>query len=182
VFAAVRTPDGIAASVAFWMMPAMKQYFVAPALMRLFSTSADARTRRATLVGLVAAVATVAPFLAWGWTPTLDGIFFQVRPSIGFRADSLSVSAALARATGWIVPWWMPLAAQCVGGALSYLWLRRCGLGGFLLASALALFASFLFGRQAFLNYYALVSVLLLLAALVFAVPDQSSSNARNMN
>ena len=183
VFAAVRTPDGIAASIAFWMMPAMKQYVVAPALIRLLSSLDDPRARRATLVGLLTAVATVVPFLAWGWTPTLDGIFFQVRPSIGFRADSLSLSAALAQATGWIVPWWMPLVAQCVAGALAYVWLRRCGLGGFLLASALALLASFLLGRQAFLNYYAFASMLLLLAALVFLrCNDQSSSNARNMN
>lgn len=169
VYAAARAPDGAAASIAFWMMPAMKQYVVAPALMRLLATFGDARKRRATMAGILAAAATVAPFLVWGWTATLDGILFQVRPSIGFRPDSLSVSAALARATGWIVPWWTPLAAQLLAGAVAFAWLRRCGLGGFLLASALALFASFLLGRQAFLNYYAFASALLLLAALVFA-------------
>ena len=169
VYAAARAPDGPAASIAFWMMPAMKQYVVAPALMRVFSTLGDSRKRRATIGGMLVAAATVAPFLIWGWTATLDGILFQVRPSIGFRPDSVSVSAAFARATGWIVPWWMPLAAQFVAGGVAFAWLRRRGLGGFLLASALALFASFLFGRQAFLNYYAFVSALLLLAALVFA-------------
>ena len=169
VYAAARAPDGAAASIAFWMMPAMKQYVVAPALMRLVSTLDDSRQRRATMFGTLVAAATVAPFLIWGWSATLDGILFQVRPSIGFRPDSLSVSAALAWATGWIVPWWTPLAAQLAAGAAAFAWLRRCGLGGFLLASALALFASFLFGRQAFLNYYAFVSALLLLAALVFA-------------
>jgi hypothetical protein len=137
--------------------------------MRLLSTLDDSRKRRATMFGTLVAAATVAPFLIWGRTATLDGILFQVRPSIGFRPDSLSVSAALAWATGWIVPWWTPLATQLVAGAVAFAWLRRCGLGGFLLASALALFASFLFGRQAFLNYYAFVSALLLLAALVFA-------------
>jgi hypothetical protein len=169
VYAAARAPDGAAASIAFWMMPAMKQYVVAPALMRLFSTLDDPRQRRATMAGMLVAAATAAPFLIWGWSATLDGILFQVRPSIGFRPDSLSVSAAFAWATGWIVPWWTPLAAQCVAGAAAFAWLRHRGLGGFLLASALALFASFLFGRQAFLNYYAFVSALLLLAALVFA-------------
>jgi hypothetical protein len=171
VYAAARAPDGAVASIAFWMMPAMKQYFVAPALMRLFSTFDDPRKRRATMAGMLVAAATAAPFLIWRWSATLDGILFQVRPSIGFRPDSLSVSAAFARATGWIVPWWTPLAAQCVAGAAAFTWLRHRGLGGFLLASALALVASFLFGRQAFLNYYAFVSALLLLAALVFASP-----------
>jgi len=173
VYAAARAPDGLAASLAFWMMPAMKQYVVAPAAMRLVWTLDHSRARRATIVGILAAAATVAPFLVWRFAATLDGILFQVRPSIGFREDSLSVSAAIARTIGWIVPWWMPLAAQLMVGACAYVRLRRHGIGGLLLASALALFASFLFGRQAFLNYYAFVSVLLLLAALMFAAPDR---------
>ena len=105
VYAAARAPDGWAASIAFWMMPAMKQYVVAPALMRVLSTLDQSRRRHATIAGMLVAAATVAPFLIWGWTATLDGILFQIRPSIGFRPDSLSVSAALAWATGWMVPW-----------------------------------------------------------------------------
>ena len=75
-----------------------------------------------------------------------------------------------------------PAAFPTVTRGFQNLWLRACGLGGFLLASALALFASFLFGRQAFLNYYAFVAVLLLLAAVVFAerLGDRSDNRSAN--
>ena len=56
-----------------------------------------------------------------------------------------------------------------LGRAFAYL--RNAGVGGLLLASAISLFAAFLLGTQAFLNYYHFVGILLLCSALVLARP-----------
>ena len=91
---------------------------------------------------------------------------FQVGPSVTFRPDSLSVTALAANVWGF-EPWhWLPEVTQLVVGAVAFARLRRHGLGGLLLASAIALFASFLVGTQAFLNYYYFVGALLVLAAV----------------
>jgi hypothetical protein len=69
---------------------------------------------------------------------------------------------------------WLGAVAQLVAGAVAWVMLRGRGLGGLLLASALSLLASFLFGTQAFANYYALAAALLLCAALVLARGDEA--------
>jgi hypothetical protein len=56
--------------------------------------------------------------------------------------------------------------------AAMFWWLRYSGLGGVLLASAVALFASFLVGTQAFANNYEFAAALLLFAALALARRD----------
>jgi hypothetical protein len=48
-------------------------------------------------------------------------------------------------------------------------------LSGLLLASALSLYATFLVGWQAFVNYYYFVGALLLLAAMVRASTDPAT-------
>jgi len=170
VYFSARTPDGTAPAIAFLLLPALKQYVVAPALIFLVDLWRR-RLYRALVIGVGAASSTVVPFMLWEWRPTLDGILFQVRPSVGFRADSLSLTALAWRITG-VEPWhWLPEATQLVVGATAFAYLRHLGAGGLLLASAISLFASFLLATQAFLNYYHFVSILLLCSALVLARP-----------
>jgi hypothetical protein len=170
-WAMTRRPFGIGAATAFLALPALKQYVFAPPLL-FAADSWRRRSWRPLVVGCAVALATVVPFLLWNWRATLDGIVFQVRPSIGFRSDSLSMTALVAALTG-IVPWhWLPEAAQLIAGAVAYWWLRGAGVAGLLLASAIAVDASFLLGTQAFSNYYAFVTVLLLTAAVFFARAD----------
>ena len=165
VYLAVRWPRGVGQGVAFLFLPALKQYVVAPVLM----FAADLHSRRLyrpLVVGTLVAAATVVPFVLTNARATVDGIVFQVNPSVAYRPDSISVTALAAGLLGF-EPWhWLPEAAQLVVGAAVFARLRRHGLGGLLLASAIALFASFLVGTQAFLNYYYFVGVLLLLAAI----------------
>ena len=63
----------------------------------------------------------------------------------------------------------LALIAQVVAAACLYPFVRREGVGGLLLASALSLLATFLVATQAFYNYYAFAAALLAFAALVFA-------------
>jgi hypothetical protein len=168
VYLSARTPDGTAPAIAFLLLPALKQYVVAPALLFLVDLWRR-RLYRALVIGVGVASLTVVPFVLWGWRPTLDGIFFQVRPSVGFRPDSLSLTASAQRIAG-VEPWhWLPEVTQLVVGATVFAYLRDAGVGGLLLASAISMFASFLLGTQAFLNYYHFVGILLLCSALVLA-------------
>jgi hypothetical protein len=168
VYLAVRWPNGAGTAIAFLLLPAIKQYVVAPALMCV----EDLRSRRLyrpLVAGTLVAAATVAPFLITNPRATLAGIVFQVGPSVAYRPDSISVATQAANLFGF-EPWhWLPEVTQLVVGALAFARLRRHGLGGLLLASAIALFASFLLGTQAFVNYYYFIGVLLLLTALVTA-------------
>ena len=58
---------------------------------------------------------------------------------------------------------------QFIVGGIAYWRLRRGGVAGLLLASAITLFATFLVAWQAFFNYYYFVTVLLVLGGLVLA-------------
>ena len=175
VFAIARQPRGVGAATTFLMLPALKQYVLAPPLM-FIADRARRHAWRPLLLAVVTAFVTVVPFLLWNWRATLDGIVFQVQPAIPFRADSLSLTAAFAAVFG-MTPWhWLPETAQIGVGAIAYWTLRDAGAAGLLLASAIAVDASFLFGTQAFANYYAFVTMLLLMASLLFARRDGSEA------
>ena len=61
---------------------------------------------------------------------------------------------------------------QLVVGGIAWWRLKDHGLSGLMLASALSLYATFLVGWQAFVNYYYFVGALLILAAIVRANTD----------
>ena len=164
VWSAARRVEGIGADITFMLLPALKQYVVAPAAIYV---AMRRNPWRASAVGAAVMAATAGPFLLADWRATLDGMFFILRAPIAFREDSVSLVAFVARLTSWTPPRWLGPAAQLVVGAVAYVRLRHEGLAGVLLASALALCASFLAGMQAFVNYYAFVVGLLLSSALV---------------
>jgi hypothetical protein len=60
-------------------------------------------------------------------------------------------------------------AVQLIVGGIAWWRLKDRGLSGLMLASALSLYATFLVGWQAFVNYYYFVGALLILAAIVRA-------------
>ena len=152
------------------MLPALKQYVVAPVL--LYAGVRPARVRWTTIAAAMAcAAATVVPFLIWNRDATVRGIVFQVRAQTAPRLSGDSL-AALGGLFGVVPPAWLSVVAQFVVAAVAYPRIRRHGVGGILLASALSLMATFLVGWQAFLNYYYFVMVLLLLAALALAAPE----------
>jgi hypothetical protein len=166
VYLAVRAPGGAGEAIAFFLLPSLKQYFVAPVLLYL----AAARTRLPALAaGMAVAAMTVVPFLLWNWRPTIEGMTTQMIAPYGPRLDSDSLVALMGAKTGIIVSRWVSVAVQLLVAAIAWARLRRHGLGGLLLASALALCATFLCGWQAFVNYYYLVSAMLVAAALLLS-------------
>jgi hypothetical protein len=168
VYLAVRAPDGAGQTVAFLLLPALKQYVVAPVLLFL----AIKRPRAsAVAIAVAIAAASVVPFLVWNWRPTVAGVVVQVLSPLEPRLDSLSLVALLGRVTGVYVSRWVSVVVQLMVAGIAYRKLERCGLTGVVLASALALYATFLTGWQAFMNHYYLVSEILLLSAMLCAAP-----------
>jgi hypothetical protein len=167
---AVIAPRGYGEAIGFLLLPAIKQYVAAPALLY-----AAMRGRPRTIAtGAAVAAATVAPFLLWNWRPTIDGILFFARTPPAFRVDSDSAAAIAAALTGVEAPATLPIITQFAVAALACRRLRDRGLAGLLLASALSLLASFLVAPQAFTNYYYFAGALLVLSALAAARPEQS--------
>jgi len=167
-YLAVRRPAGCGQAIAFFLLPALKQYMVAPVL--LFVGTRPPK-QRLSCIALAAAVAglTVLPFLLWNWRATLNGIVTQMIAPAAPRLDSTSFVAVVAVEAGISATRWLSIVVHFVAAGVAYAYLRRRGLGGVLLASALTLTATFLAGWQAFVNYYYLASVMLLSAAMALA-------------
>jgi hypothetical protein len=123
---------------------------------------------------------TVVPFIVWNWHATVEGMVFQMRAPTVPRLTATSPVALMAYLTGTFPPVWTSVALQLIAGALTYARLRGSGLGGLLLGSAVALFATFLGGWQAFVNYYYFVGMLLLLSAMTLAASPRSAALAAN--
>ena len=168
VYLAVRAPDGAGQTVAFLLLPALKQYVVAPVLLFL-----AIKRPRASAVAIAAtiAAASVVPFLIWNWRPTVAGVVVQMIAPLEPRLDSLSLVALLGRVDGRVRQPVGERRRPADGGRNRLREARAHGLAGVLLASALALYATFLTGWQAFTNYYYFVSEILLLAAMLCAAP-----------
>ena len=178
VYFRVRWPAGYAQAIAFLLLPALKQYVVVP--VALYVATRPRPAIRALIVGISVAAMTVVPFIVWNWQATVDGMVFQMRAPIEPRLTATSLVAFMASTTGRFPPVWTSVALQFIAGALAYARLRRSGLGGLLLGSALALFATFLGGWQASVNYYYFVGVLLLLSAMALAADPEGAALAAN--
>jgi hypothetical protein len=174
-YVAVRAPNGTGQTVAFLLLPALKQYVMAPVLLLL-----AIKRPRASAVGVAAAIAAASfvPFLIWDWRATVAGITVQMVAPVEPRLDSISLVALLGRLTGWYASRWLSVIVQGLVAGIAYVKLRRHGLAGVLLASALALLATFLTGWQAFMNYYYFVSEMLLLTAMVCAAQRSTMPRA----
>jgi len=168
VYLSVRQPRSVGAATALFLLPAIKQYVAAPPLMYLAMKSIRA-SRRRLIIGAAMAAATVVPFAVWQWQATLTGMVFQFFAQRLPRPDSHSLAAFLMVMTGRYPPRWVSVAAQFGVGGLAWLRVRQLGLGPWLIGSAVALFASFLVGWQAFVNYYSFVGSFLIFGAVALA-------------
>jgi hypothetical protein len=168
---AVRNPNGIGEAATFLLLPALKQYVVAPVILYLIR-SRNVVPPRAMVAGLTISAATVLPFLIWNWHATLFGMVFQMSAPTVPRLESTSLVALIGTTAGVYPGRWTSAVVQLAVGAIVWRRLPTHGLSGLLLASALSLYATFLVGWQAFVNYYYFVGALLILAALIRAAPD----------
>jgi hypothetical protein len=155
------------AAILLGLLCALKQYFILylPALMLL---------RGAWQTNLSLSMLTLAltylPFVLF----TREGMWAALvlhHVHNPFRPDSLSIPAFLSSAKIFVPTWLGPLLA------LASFWLLRLvrrGVAELVLASSVTLFCFFLFGRQAFANYYYLLNITILIA--LSAVQDSKTT------
>lgn len=161
-----RRPESPWPAAAYGYLLSLKQYLVYFVL-HLFMIE---RRWKALAAAAVTALLTLVPFLIWDPVSFYTyGVRFQIQTT--FRPDGLTIVALLYRLFGFTAGKW--LAALVGFGVAAYTYTRflRLGLTGYLLAVTLTTFSMFLFGSQAFCNYYYLVSVLCLFLLAVKARP-----------
>jgi hypothetical protein len=167
-----RGKDKLAAAL-LGLLFGLKQYFVLFAPLLLLRPGHPGR--RALLAAAVAA-ATIAPFALVDPTGIWRGLVAHHLAN-PFRTDSLSLPATLST-LGVIVPSWVGLATSVAPYALFVRGLRRDrNLAAVALVACLSLLCFFVFGRQAFCNYYYLVCGAALVA---LADTEQRTAHQRN--
>jgi hypothetical protein len=154
------------AIVSVLMLPTFKQYVIAPVVLCAARRPLGRNWRSWALAGAVAA-ATVLPFIAWNPEATLAGMVFQMRAPTHPRLTAISLPGLLASNGDLYPPIWVSGVAQLVVCGL--IAIRGLAMDGaaVLLGSAVALLATFMLGWQAFINYYAFIAGLLVIAAVV---------------
>ena len=172
VYFALENPKGIGQAATFLLLPALKQYVIAPTVLYLIRGRHTLRTRAVVAAGAIGA-ATVLPFLIWNWHATLAGMVFQMQAPTVPRLGSTSLVALMAATSGVYPGRWMSAVVQLIVGGVAWWRLKDHGVSGLMLASALSLYATFLVGWQAFVNYYYFVGALLIIAAVLRANIDE---------
>jgi heme/copper-type cytochrome/quinol oxidase subunit 4 len=161
-----RRRGSLAPAAAYGFMLSLKQYLVFFVL-HLFMIE---RRGKALTIAAVTGFLTCLPFLVWDPVSFYTyGVRFQLETA--FRPDGLTIVALFHRLFGLTAGKWL---AALVGLGVALYTYRRflpLGLVGYLLAVTLTTFSIFLFGSQAFCNYYYLVSVLCLFVFAVHARP-----------
>jgi hypothetical protein len=175
VYLALENPKGIGQAATFLLLPALKQYVVAPTVLYLIRGRQTIRPR--VIVGAMAiGAATVLPFLIWNWHATVYGMLFQMQAPKVPRLGSTSLVALMATTSGIYPGRWLSAVVQLIVGGIAWWRLKDQGLSGLMLASALSLYATFLVGWQAFVNYYYFIGALLILAAMLRADTDAAAA------
>jgi hypothetical protein len=138
-------------------MLSLKQYLVYFVL-HLFMIE---RRSRALAVAAVAGFLTIVPFLVWD-PPNFVTYAVRFQLETPFRQDGLTVISLFHRLFGFTAGKWLAGLVGLGVGVFAYYRFLPLGLVGYLFAVTLTTFSIFLFGSQAFCNYYYLVSVLCL--------------------
>ena len=168
-----RRPESLGAAAAYGYMLSLKQYLVYFVL-HLFMIE---RRGKALAVAAVTGILTCVPFLVWDPSSFLTyAVKFQLETP--FRPDGLTVVSLLYRLFGFTAGKWLAGLVGLAVALYTYRRFLRLGLLGYLFAVTLTTFSIFLFGSQAFCNYYYLVSVLCL---FLFAACARPSEPARSV-
>lgn len=117
------------------------------------------------LLGVGVAAATAVPFVLWDFDSFWEQAILFNFTKTGFREDSLSITSALYPLIGPVKK-----SLSVTVGAVVSLWtfwaMRNKGLSGYCSAVTISTFAMFVFGSQAFCNYYYFVGGLMLFTLL----------------
>lgn len=166
-------PAGPQADIWFAALLVIKQYlvFMGLPLFMLYGFN----WKRYALTALVC-IFIIAPFVIW------NPVEFYRRNVLHFfqlpiQTDALSLTSYFWE-RGILIPRWIsPVAAAMVSFGAGWR-LRRFSLLGYLHTIILTFFTLFLFGQQAFANYYYLISFMQM-AALIFFILSQTTSASR---
>lgn len=165
--------------LALGMLFASKQYAVSfvPVLW-----SVGRRTGWSTVL-LAAAAGTAVAGVFFVWDPgafirsTIDFPFL-----LGVRSDSVSLLPQLHTSSWGPLPSWAfvlsPLAGVLTGGVVA--WRTRPGATAVCLGVGLSLLVTFLLAKQAFVNYYLVAGVALLLAGIIWPEDDPTLPRSRD--
>jgi hypothetical protein len=155
-WAAVRHPGSRRLAVAYGLMLGLKQYLVFFILHGLMIERKPARLALAVAV-------TIAPFIPFAiWDgPALFQSSIMVHLHTPFRADALTLSAALYARTGIELAKWVALLIGLASSSLCFFALRRFGAAGWRLSAILTTFSVFLFSSQGFANYYYFIAAMM---------------------
>jgi len=165
VYLAACYPTRAVSAVTLWLLPAFKQYALAPVLLQ--AALPDRVPRRTIAAGAALVAATMAPFLLWDARATLHGTLFQMQAPAHPRMTSMSIPGLLY-ANGYpFPPIWLSVATELIACVAVVSVMKQRDLAGLLIGTSVALLAAFLAGWQAFPNYFYLVSGLLALAAML---------------
>jgi hypothetical protein len=156
------------ATASVLMLPALKQYVLAPALLWGWARGRDV-TPPSWLSAAAVASATVLPFLVWNADSTVRGVMFQMTAPLHPRPTAISIPGLLASLSLAYPPIWLSAAGELIVCAAVGLAGRAGDVANILVASAIALLVAFLTGWQAFINYYAFVASLLVIGAVAAA-------------
>jgi hypothetical protein len=167
-----RRPQSLGPAAAYGYMLSLKQYLVYFVL-HLFMIE---RRGRVLAVAAVTGFLTCLPFLVWD-PPSFFTYAVRFQLETPFRPDGLTVVSLLYRLSGFTAGKWLAAIIGLGVGVLTYYRFRPLGLLGYLFAVTLTTFAIFLFGSQAFCNYYYLVSVLSLFLFAVCARPSEAAAS-----
>ena len=148
------------------LLPALKQYVLAPPLLWVAVGARRAHRRPLALGAVAVAMATIAPFVLWNPGATLAGMVFQMRAPTHARLTAISIPGLLANLANWNLPIWVSLLAEIATSVALIAFGFVADVSAVLIGSAIALLITFLLGWQAFVNYYLFIGTLLVLAAV----------------
>jgi hypothetical protein len=162
-------------ALAYGYFLSMKQYLAYLAIHWLLLE----RRWRYLLLGIMTGMLTAVPFLFLDpvsfWN---QGVLFLLH--VPFRADGLTVFSVLYRLFG-IVP--SKLWTAAIGGIAAllslFLFRKERNLTGYLFATSITMFAIFLFGTQAFCNYYYFLSGIMLFLLITLQNSPQENTLTR---
>jgi hypothetical protein len=165
---AVRRPGSRWLALVYGLMLGLKQYLV---YFILHGLMLERRPGRIALAAL-AVIAPTLPFLVADPKAFLDyAVLFQLNTP--FRPDGLTLPAGLYALTGITIGKGLAAGVGFVVALVTGWLFRRQGARGWVTATTLTTYALFLFGSQAFANYYYLAAAMLLVA---YACPTSEAA------
>lgn len=153
-------PRGILPSLLLGLATSLKQYLVPLFPLWLFVERRSLSLLSALGIGLL----TIIPFLIGDPVHFLSATVFHSQALSGFRSDSLSAGSSVFFMTGLKMPSWSGAVFAVIAmGIAGWLLRRAAPMTAWLGSLCLSLFALFALGSRGYLNYYWLLSALLLL-------------------